>query len=136
MAGEDQLSNIQMDGNDLYYEEMFTDRQVGSVQRLTPVAKDGSPDKSRSVRFVGQTQLMTPAGALPLHFDIEAQSLDDAIDKFGEAAQQAAEDTLERLREAQREAGSSLYVPGQGGGGAGMPGGGMPGGAGGGVQMP
>lgn len=128
-------ANIQMDGAGLYLEESFTDRRVGSVQRLSPVTSDGEPDDSRPVLYIGQTQVLTPAGALPLTFEIEASSLADAIAGFGDYAQAALESTMQRLEEMRRDQASSLIVPG---GGGGVPGGGMPGGGrpGGGIQVP
>jgi hypothetical protein len=124
MAEEAANANIEMDKAGLYVEESFTDRRIGSLQRLTPVTSDGQPDDSRPVLFVGQTQVMTPAGALPLSFEIEAADLGEAVDKFGEHAQQALASTMERLEEMRREQASSLIVPGSGGG-QGSPGGGI-----------
>ena len=127
MADEAASANIEMNGADLYVEENFTDRRVGSLQRLSPVTGDGQPDPSRPVIYVGQTQVLTPAGALPLNFEIEAESLEEAVRKFGDHAKQALASTMERLEEMRREQASSLIVPGSGGG---------PGGPGGGIQMP
>jgi hypothetical protein len=124
------IPDIGMDASTLYREESFTDRRVGSIQRLTPVTADGSDDASREVVYLGQTQLMTPGGALPLNFEIEAESLADAVAKFGKQAEAALEDTMKRLEDMRREAASSLIVPG---GGGGIPGGGVPGG---GIQVP
>jgi len=128
MADDATNANIEMDSTGLYIEESFTDRRVGNLQRLSPVTSSGQTDDSRPVLYLGQTQVMTPAGALPLTFEIEAASLEDAIAKFGENAQQALADTMERLEELRREQASSLIVPGSG-----APGGGGPGG---GIQMP
>lgn len=128
MADDAANANIEMDSTGLYIEESFTDRRVGNLQRLSPVTSSGQTDDSRPVLYLGQTQVMTPAGALPLTFEIEAASLEDAIAKFGENAQQALADTMERLEELRREQASSLIVPGSG-----APGGGGPGG---GIQMP
>jgi hypothetical protein len=132
MADELQERDIQMDAANLYREETFTDRRVGTIQRLTPVKTDGSRDDSRTERYLGQTQILTPAGALPLSFEIVATTLAEAAEKFGEGAQEALEGTMQRLEELRREAASSLIVPGSGGGG-GFPGGGRPGG---GLQIP
>ncbi len=133
---EQQKMEIRMSTDDLYLEEVFTDRRVGTIQRLTPVTASGDADSSRPVRFVGQAQIMTPAGALPLSFEIAANTLQDAVAGFGEAAETAVEDTMKRIEEMRREAASSLIVPGASGGG--VPGGGVPGGGipGGGIQMP
>ena len=61
---------IRMNPDELYREEIFTDRRVGTIQRLTPVTGDGADDPSRPVQFVGQASLMTPAGSLPISFEI------------------------------------------------------------------
>jgi hypothetical protein len=118
MADNRAESGIEMDSANLYVEESFTDRRVGNLQVLRPVKKDGSPDSSRTVLYLGQTQVLTPAGALPLSFEIEAASIEDAVARFGKQAQLALNDTLRRLEELRREQASSLIVPG----GAGIPG--------------
>jgi hypothetical protein len=128
----------QMSVQDLYREEIFTDRRVGTIQRLTPVNALGQDDATRPVLYVGQTQILTSAGALPLSFEIDARSLTEAAQKFGDAAKVALQQTMERLEELRREAASSIIVPeagaaGQLGGLGGM--GGMPGG-GGKIRMP
>ena len=112
MAEELNDADISMDGANLYREETFTDRRVGTLQRLTPVTQAGEPDPSRSVLFVGQTQVLTPAGALPLSFEIQAATLDDAVKQFGDLAQQALASTVRRLEELRREQASSIIVPG------------------------
>jgi hypothetical protein len=132
------FDDIQMDGANLYREDVFSDRRVGTIQRLTPVTANGDDDPSRPVRFLGQASLMTPGGSLPISFEIEAETLEDAIGQFGARAGEAVQDTLNQLQEMRREAASGLVIPGQGGPGGGMggaPGGGF-GGPGGGIQLP
>lgn len=144
MAQQPDDADISMDGANLYQEESFTDRRIGSLQRLTPITSSGARDESRQVLFVGQTQVLTPAGALPLSFEIEAATLDEAVAKFGEHAQEALQNAMKRLEEMRRDQASSLIVPGaggQGGGGGGGPGGpggpmGPGGGPRGGLQVP
>ena len=68
MAGPSNAPEPKMDSQDLYREDMFTDRRVGTIRVLTPVKADGTPDPSRPASYVGQAQIMTPAGALPLSF--------------------------------------------------------------------
>jgi hypothetical protein len=125
MADELTDADIAMDSQSLYREETFTDRRVGTLQRLTPVTPSGATDAARPVLYVGQTQVLTPAGALPLSFEVAATSLDDAVAKFGEMAKQALARTMRRLEELRREQASSIIVPGAAppGGGAGGPGG-------------
>ena len=126
---------IEMQANDMYREETFTDNAVGTIRRLTPVTSKGEPDASRAETFVGSTQVMTQAGPLPLNFEIKASTLSDAIAGFGAAAAQAFEQTMEELREMQRQQASSIVVPGRssGFGGPGSSGGGLGGGK---IQIP
>ena len=115
-------TEITMDASDLYRDETFTDRKVGTIRRLTPVDQDGNDDTSRAVIFSGETQIMTPGGALPLNFDLAVDNLTDACANFAEAAQAALERTMKQLEEMRREQASSIVVPGQGGpnGGSGI----------------
>ena len=105
-----------MDSTQIYREETFTDRKVGTIRRLTPVAADGSADGARPVIFVGQAQVMTPMGAIPISFELEAASLNAAIEKFGPAAEQAVQQTMRELQEIRREQASSLVIPDAAGG--------------------
>jgi len=123
MADNPVDGEIRMSAGDLYREDTYTDRQVGTLQILTPVKTDGSTDFSRQRLFVGQTQILTPAGALPVSFEIDAKSLEEAIGKFGDSAKNALAGTMQRLEEMRREAASSIIVPGSDPLGA--PGGGM-----------
>lgn len=111
MAAEE-TSEFQIDIKQLYHEEVFTDRRIGSILRLTPVTSDGTRDTRRAVVFVGQTQVLTQAGALPINFEIKADSLGEAAEQFERAAEKAVDDTLEQLKQLQREAASSIVVPG------------------------
>jgi hypothetical protein len=131
MATKPETTNeIKVDSKALYLEEIFTDRRVGTIRRLTPVGKDGERDQSRAILYVGETQVLTPAGALPIAFEIGAGSLEEAADKFGQLAKDAIERTVKELQELRRQAASQIVIP-QGG----MPpmGGAGPGGK---IQMP
>lgn len=123
-----------MDAAALYREEMFTDRKVGAIRRLTPVTGDGVPDTTRPVVYIGQAEIMTNMGPVPLSFEIEGKTLDQAVAGFAPAAAVAIERTVQQIQEMRRQAASQLVVP-QGG----MPnlGPGGPGGRGGGkIQIP
>jgi len=125
-------TEIKMDGAVLYREETYTDRRMGTIRVMTPVSDDGATDISRSVLYLGQTQIMTPMGSLPIAFEIDASSLSEAVNKFGDGAKIAIEQTMEELKELRRQAASQIVIP-EGGGGAGFSGG-VPGG--GKIQMP
>ncbi len=105
-----------MDKAQIYREDTFTDRRVGTIRRLTPVLADGSADGARTVLFVGQAQVMTPMGAIPISFDLDSLTLDGAIAKFGDAAEQAVQQTMRELQEMRREQASSLVIPDAAGG--------------------
>lgn len=120
---EDRTADPKMDPATLYREEIYTDRKVGTIRTLTPVKSDGSPDASRKTVYVGEAQLLTSVGALPITFEIEAKSLDEAVAKFAGVAKDAVERTVRDLQELRRQAASSIVVPQGGMGGLGGPGG-------------
>lgn len=122
----------EMNPQDLWLEEIFTDRRVGTIRRMTPVKGDGARDAAREVTWIGETQVMTQVGTLPINFALEAKTLEEAAQKFGPAAKAAIERAVKELQELRRQQASSIVVP-QGG----LPplGPGGPGG-GGKIQMP
>ena len=115
--------NLTMDPASVYREDIYTDRKVGTIRSLTPVKSDGSPDAGRKAAYVGEAQILTPMGALPVTFEIEAASLEDAVSKYAAAAKQAVERTVKELQELRRQASSGIVIP-QGGLPGGLPGGG------------
>lgn len=115
MSPMERSPEVNMDASTLTREEVYTDGRIGTVRKLTPVTADGEIDPSREIQFVGATQIMTPGGALPLSFEIEASDLAGAVSAFGKAAQQAVERTMEELKELQRQQASSIVVPGRDG---------------------
>ena len=129
---EERTPELKMDPAALYREDVFTDRKIGVIRRLTPVKPDGSDDTGRPTLYAGETQIMTSVGPLPVSFEIEAATLDEAANRYGETAKAAVERTVRDLQELRRQAASSIVVP-QGGMG-GLTGGGMPGG--GKIQIP
>ncbi len=102
-----------MDAAALTREEVYTDSRVGTIRKLIPVTVTGEPDSLRAVQYVGSTQIMTPAGALPLTFEIPGETLAAAVEGFGDAAQVAVERTMAELKEMQRQQASSIVVPGR-----------------------
>jgi len=121
-----------MDPAALYLEEVFTDRRIGTIRRLTPVKPDATMDVARPVLYVGETQvMMQQVGTLPIAFEIPAATLEEAAKQFGPLAKEAIDRTMKELQELRRQAASSIVVP-QGG----LPpvGGGM--GGGGKIQLP
>ena len=118
-------AEITVDVDNLHREEVFTDLHAASIRRLTPVKANGNPDTGRDVMYIGETNLMTQMGPLPVQFSIEAKSLDDAFSQFAEGVKGAVERLNERAKEMVREESSRIVVPGTappGLAGAGTPG--------------
>ena len=110
MAGPN-APDPRMDVNDLYREEIYSDRKVGTIRVMTPVKPDGSTDPARAAVYVGQAQIMTPAGVLPLSFEIPAANLAAACAGFAEGARIAFDETMQELQEMRRQQASSIVIP-------------------------
>lgn len=113
--------DMSMDAGQLFREEVITDRRVGTIRRLIPIDGEGRDDAGRPVSYVGQAQIMTAAGPLPLSFEIEADTLTEAVEQFAVKAEEAVHSAVEELKEMRRQAASSIVIPGAEGG---VPGGG------------
>lgn len=111
----DTQSDISMNPDELFLEEMFTDNKIGTIRKMTPVTATGEKDASRGIVFIGSTQMMTPAGPMPLNFELSGSTLGEAAQNFGEAANKAMEETMKELQEMRRQQASQIVVPGQGG---------------------
>jgi len=118
-----------MDAATLYREEIYTDRAAATLRVLVPVTADGAPDTARPTVYVGEAQILTNMGPLPINFEIDAKNLADAVAKYGDAAKEGVENAMRELQEMRRQASSSLVIP-QGG----MPN--LTGGGGGKIQLP
>ncbi len=129
---EERITEPEMNAADLWLEEVYTDRRIGTLRKLTPVKGDGARDPAREIQWVGETQVMSQIGTLPITFPLDARSLEEAAKKFGAEAKKAIERTVRELQELRRQAASSIVVP-QGGlpplGPGGMGGGGK-------IQLP
>jgi hypothetical protein len=120
---------IKMDAAALYREEIYTDRAAATLRALVPVTKDGAQDPGRPTLYIGEAQILTNMGPLPINFEIDARTLADAVAKYGEAAKKGVESAMRELQELRRQQSSSLVIP-QGG----MPN--LTGGGGGKIQLP
>jgi hypothetical protein len=105
------VGELNVDANNLYREESYTDLKVASLKRLVPVTTSGEPDPAREQRWIAQTQLMSQVGPVPVSCLIEAKTLQEAIAKFPEAVSRAVEEMIEEAREIQRSEASRIVVP-------------------------
>jgi len=102
--------DFSVDRSNLYKEESFTDLKVGNIRRLIPVKPDGSEDKARNTIFVGQTNLMTPNGPLPIQGVIRAKELQQAVKRFPEAMEVAVERMMEEAQKMKDQQGSEIIT--------------------------
>lgn len=114
--------SMTVDVNNLFREETYSDLRAASIRVLTPVKADGSLDLTRPRHYIGDTQLMTQMGPIPVQFELPAETLQQAFEKFPEGVREAVERLNERAKEMAREDASRIVVPSK------MPGGGIPGG--------
>jgi hypothetical protein len=111
MAFDKTADELKMDTSNLFREEVVTDRKVGTIRILNPIKSDGTPDDSRKRIHVGETQIMTQMGALPLAFQLECETLAEAAEKFADGAQAAVERAMRELQQLRQEAASSIVLP-------------------------
>jgi len=109
---EGKEKKVKFNQQNLYLEEVFSDLTVGSIRRLTPVKPNGEMDKNRAILFVGQSQIYTQQGPMPIQFPIDAKNLQLAMEKFSEAMEEFVAHLVEQAKEMQRQEQSRLIVPG------------------------
>ena len=109
------MDDLKVDLNSLYREEVFTDLQLATIRRHTPVLADGTVDKKRDVLYTGQTSLMTEVGTIPLNFEIDATDIGDAFAKFPEGMKKAYEEMVAEMQRMRREQASRIVAPPAGG---------------------
>jgi hypothetical protein len=137
MADRPDPREPEMDASALYREEIVTDRRVGTIRTMTPITADGRVDEKRPLLFVGEAQMLTSVGPLPISFEIEAATLAEAVAKYGAAAKDGFEHALRELQDLRRQQASSIVLPPPGAAGAFSSGGGGFGAGGGGkIQLP
>ncbi|MBW1767918.1 MAG: cytoplasmic protein [Deltaproteobacteria bacterium] len=95
--------DFSVDKNSLYREENITDLKVGSIRRLLPIKLDGTEDESRTAIFIGDSQLMSPEGPVPLQTPLEANSLEEAIEAFPAAMDKSLAEMIEKIKKMQEE---------------------------------
>jgi hypothetical protein len=107
----EKISDIKMDAANLYREESYTDLKTGSIRKLVPVKQDGSDDDSRPAIFSGHTQVMSPHGPIPIQGVIEAGTLDEAMNEFPQAMEEAMNRMVEEAQKYQREQAGKIVTP-------------------------
>jgi len=111
MNEQNQIEDIKFNGKNLFKEESFTDLEVGTIRKLTPIHPDGTEDNERKASFTATTNIMTPSGALPLNGEIEADSLEEAIAGFSEAVNKALQKLQDDMMKMQQEQANKIVTP-------------------------
>ncbi|MDR3211058.1 MAG: hypothetical protein LBU79_03985 [Planctomycetota bacterium] len=104
-------ANNRVNTDNLFRQETYTDLGMGTIQCLTPVKIDGSPDSSRAAIFMGSAQIMTQAGMIPVQCEIPATSLKTACEAFPEAIRGAVNELIEQARQLERERHGGIVIP-------------------------
>jgi len=99
----DNQIDFTVDKKNLYKEKSITDLKTASIKCLVPVNIDGTKDESREMIFIGQTQLMSPQGPLPLQVRLNAATLEEAMDRFPAAMEQEMAQMVESVKKMQQE---------------------------------
>ena len=105
-------ADFSVDRQNLYRQESFTDLKVATIRQLTPVKTDGSVDKTRKTIFIGETNILTPNGPLPLQAVIQAKQLQQAVKNFPAAIQAAVDKLAEEVKKMKEKKDSPIITPG------------------------
>ena len=101
-SSPDQI-DFTFDRKNLCLEESVTDLKVGAIRCLKPINADGTEDKTRTMIYVGHTQLQSPQGLVPIQAPLKATTLEQAMEEFPGAMKNALEQMVERMKKAQEQ---------------------------------
>lgn len=111
MSEKNEIENIKFNKDNLWKEENYTDLEVGAIKKLIPIKVDGTKDDQRLPTFTATTNIMTPSGALPLTGQIEAENIEEAIDKFPDAINEALKKLQDDMMKMQQEQANKIVTP-------------------------
>ncbi len=112
------LDQLTVDTNNLYREEIITDSKAATIRKMIPIKLDESIDDNRETYYIGQTNIMSPMGTIPINTVLEGKTLEEALKGFPEAIKKSVEKLIEEAKEYQRQEASKIVVPGQHSGGS------------------
>lgn len=101
-GGAPSSNDFVVDKENLYREESVTDLKIATIRQLIPVKLDGSDDGSREIIFLGSTQLGTPQGPIPMQAELEATTLEEAMEQFPKAMEVETQKVIENLKRMQQ----------------------------------
>jgi len=89
-----------VDASRFYRVERYCDPEVQTFEVRIPVKLDGSPDLLRKTRYYSSIVIAYGGQSYSREFEIEADSLEEAITKFTSSASQVGHDTIASLADA------------------------------------
>jgi hypothetical protein len=101
-GGAPSSNDFVVDKENLYREESVTDLKIATIRQLIPVKLDGSNDSSRETIFLGSTQLGTPQGPIPMQAELDATTLEEAMEQFPKAMEVETQKVIENLQRMQQ----------------------------------
>ena len=117
MSQQIKHDDFSVDKTNLYREETITDFKIATIKILTPILIDGSDDTSRSKRYFGETQMMSPEGPIPVRAMIPATTHEEAMDEFPNVMEKALQDLVEQVKQmknkGQQGGAKSKVIPGR-----------------------
>ena len=114
-GGEPNNLDFQVDKTNLYREISITDLKIANIRQLIPVNIDGTDDTSRETIFIGNTQLGTPQGPIPMQAKLEASTMEEAMNLFPKAMELETQKVIEnfkRMEAQQKKEKSNIIMPG------------------------
>lgn len=116
MANGIKHDDFTVDKANLYREETITDFKIATLKILNPINIDGTPDDSRTKRYFGETQMVSPEGPIPVRSMLPATSLEEAMDAFPKAMEKALASLVEQVKQMKNKpqpgGGKSRIIPG------------------------
>ena len=114
MFDENELNTLDLSvkQDNIYLEESFSDLDMASIRRLTPVKPNGLKDKSRKQIFVGHLNIMTPQGPIPIQAAIDARNLKEAMEMYPDTMKIALKKMKEEVEKLKDKQESRIIVPG------------------------
>lgn len=98
----DPQSGIQpIDKKNLWSVQIITDREHGEIKVLIPMGSDFEPDKARPNRYFATIVINMTRGLVTHEFEIMAESLDAALDRYAEAANNAGLEYVRGIKDAE-----------------------------------
>ncbi|WDP92294.1 MAG: cytoplasmic protein [Desulfobacter sp.] len=119
MSDEIKHDDFTVDKTNLYREETITDFKIATLKVLCPIHIDGTDDESRTRRYFGETQMVSPEGPIPVRSMLPATSLEEAVDAFPKAMEKALASLVEQVKQMQNKSKAgpgpkSRIIPGHG----------------------